>query len=76
MAVLSGGTGFMGDFPEQYTLVVNSNNPVISKVLLEPDGAKQASGIRQLFDLALLSQNLLKGKELNDFVKRSIDIFF
>jgi molecular chaperone HtpG len=76
MAALSGGTGFMGDFPEQYTLVVNSNNPVISKVLLEPDGAKQASGIRQLFDLALLSQNLLKGKELNDFVKRSIDIFF
>jgi len=74
MSALGGGMSYMGELPDHYNLVVNSNNPVISKLLLEPDGGKQASVIRQLFDLALLSQGLLKGKELADFIKRNTEM--
>ncbi len=74
MSALGGGYNFMGEMPENYNLVVNSNNPVIGKLLIEPDGGKQSATIQQLFDLALLSQNLLKGRELADFVKRSIEL--
>lgn len=66
-----GGYGFMGDFPESYNLMVNSNNPVIGRLLLESDGAKQSETIKHLFDLALLAQNLLKGKDLAEFIRRS-----
>jgi molecular chaperone HtpG len=68
-----GGYGFMGEMPENYNLLVNSNNPVISRLLLEPDEARQSNTIKQLFDLALLSQNMLKGKELAEFIKRSTE---
>ncbi|MCX6278917.1 MAG: molecular chaperone HtpG [Bacteroidetes bacterium] len=68
-----GGYGFMGEMPENYTLAVNSNNPIIGRLLLEPDGEKQASTIKQLFDLALLAQNMLKGKELAEFIRRSME---
>ncbi|MEI6455319.1 MAG: molecular chaperone HtpG [bacterium] len=74
MSALGGGYNFMGEMPENYNLVVNSNNHLIGRLLLEPDGGKQASTIRQLFDLALLSQNMLKGKELADFIKRSMEL--
>jgi len=72
-ALGGGGYGFMGELPESYNLVVNSNHPSISRILLEPDGGKQAETIRQLTDLAMLSQNLLKGKELAEFVRRSVE---
>jgi len=74
MAVLGGGMPFMGEMPEMYNLVVNTNHPVIGKVLIETDGDKQSSVVRQLLDLALLSQNLLKGKDLAEFIKRSTDM--
>lgn len=70
-ALGGGGYSFMGEMPENYNLVVNSNNPMIGQLLLEPDGGKQADRIRQLFDLALLAQNMLKGKELAEFIKRT-----
>jgi molecular chaperone HtpG len=73
MSALGGGYRFMGEMPEQYNLVVNTNHPAVSKVLLEPDGGKQASILRELFDLALLSQNMLKGKELADFIRRTTE---
>ena len=76
MAALGGGNGFMGEFPEQYNLVVNSNNPVISKILLNQMVQNRHPGSGSCLTWPCLSQNLLKGKELNDFVKRSIDIFF
>ena len=68
-----GGYGFMGEMPENYTLVVNSNNPLVGKLLEEPESDKQAGTIRQLFDLALLAQNMLKGKEQAEFIKRSTE---
>jgi molecular chaperone HtpG len=74
MAALGGGMPFMGEMPEMYNMVVNTNHPVIGKILVEPDGAKQSAVVRQLLDLALLSQNLLKGKDLAEFIKRSTDM--
>ncbi len=74
MAVLGGGMNFMGDLPEVFNLAVNSNHPLISRLLLETDGDKQANTIRQLFDLALLAQNMLKGKDLAEFVRRSTEM--
>jgi len=68
-----GGYGFMGEMPENYNLVVNSNNPLVTRLLVEPEGEKQAGTIKQLFDLALLAQNMLKGKDLADFIKRSTE---
>jgi molecular chaperone HtpG len=74
MSLLGGGMSYMGELPEHYNLVVNSNNNIISKMLLETDEAKQASIIQHLFDIARLSQNMLKGKELNEFIKRSTEM--
>ncbi|MFH1937556.1 MAG: molecular chaperone HtpG [Bacteroidota bacterium] len=74
MSALGGGMGYMGELPDHFNLAVNSNNPVIGKLLLEPDGGKQAATIKQLFDLALLAQGLLKGKELAEFIKRSTEL--
>ena len=71
-----GGGGMMGlgGLPETYEMVVNTNHPLISKVLKEKDEKVQDKLIKQVYDLARLSTNLLKGKELSEFVKRSIDI--
>jgi molecular chaperone HtpG len=68
-----GGYGFMGEMPENYNLVINTNNPHIGKLLSETDSMKQEGTIRQLFDLAQLAQNMLKGKELADFIRRSTE---
>lgn len=69
-----GGMNFMGDMKDQFNLVVNSNHPVISKALLETDALKQQQLIRQSVDLAMLSQNLLKGEELTGFINRSLQL--
>jgi molecular chaperone HtpG len=61
MSLLGGGMSYMGELPEHYNLVVNSNHNMIGKILLEADEAKQTSIIRHLFDIARLSQNMLKG---------------
>ena len=68
-----GGYGFMGEMPENYNLIVNSNNPFIGRLLIETDEEKQSSTIKNLFDLALLAQNMLKGKDLADFIRRSTE---
>ena len=69
-----GGMGMMGNMPEMYNLVVNSNHPLISSLLDEKDEQKKNQVAKQLTDLALLSQNLLKGEELSAFIKRSLEI--
>ena len=74
MSMLGGGMSYMGELPEHYNLVVNSNNNIIGKLLLETDEAKQKNTIQHLFDIARLSQNMLKGKELNEFIKRSSEM--
>ncbi|WP_372746702.1 molecular chaperone HtpG [Lutibacter sp.] len=72
----TGGGGFMGmgNFPEMYNLVININNELISEILNTKTEKKQERLIKQAFDLARLSQNLLKGQELTDFIKRSFQM--
>ena len=71
----SGGGGMfgMGNMPEMYNLVVNTNNDLISG-LVGKEEAEQERIIKQSLDLARLSQNLLKGEELTNFVKRSFEM--
>lgn len=66
--------GMMGNFPEMYNLVVNTNSPLASEILSKEDKTDKAQIIKQALDLAKLSQNILKGKDLTDFIKRSFEI--
>ncbi len=68
-----GGNSYFGEMPDQFNLVVNANHPVITRLASESDEEKAKTTLKQLTDLALLSQNLLKGAELTDFIKRSIE---
>lgn len=64
----------MGNMPESYNVVVNSNHPLVSKIVKEGDSSKKETLIGQTLDLALLSQNLLKGEELSKFINRSLEL--
>ena len=63
-----GGMQMFGQMPEKYTIAVNTNHPLASKVL-KSKGESQTELLSQAINLAKLSQNLLTGKELSDFVK-------
>ena len=67
-----GGGGFYGAFPEMYNLTVNSNHPVVGSLLQKSDEDKQAV-TKQLVDLALLAQGMLKGEALDQFIQRNIE---
>lgn len=72
----SGGGGMfgMGNMPEMYNLVVNTNHELTSNILNSGDKTHQEALVKQALDLAKLSQNLLKGEDLTAFVKRSFDL--
>lgn len=75
MASLNGGMGaFYANMPDEVTLTVNGNHIIYPGLLAETDGIKQQKLIHNLADLALLSQGLLKGVELTNFIQRSIDL--
>lgn len=67
------GMDFAASMPDQYNLVVNTNHPVIQKILKQEATEKEQS-VKQLHDLALLSQGMLKGTDLSEFVKRSVQM--
>jgi molecular chaperone HtpG len=67
-----GGGGFYGAFPEMYNLTVNSNHPVVGSLLQKSEEDKQAV-TKQLVDLALLAQGMLKGEALDLFIQRNIE---
>lgn len=71
----SGGGGMfgMGNFPEMYNLVVNTNSEFASKILNNTNEAERTTAFGQALDLAKLSQGLLKGEELTAFVKRNFE---
>ncbi len=75
MQASGGGGGMMGmgNLPEMYNLVVNTNHPLVSEIL-NADEDKKKGLITQAFDLAKLSQNLLHGEELTNFIKRSYEL--
>jgi molecular chaperone HtpG len=75
MSAMGGGQySFMGNMPDSYNLVLNSNHKLMGQLLATEDPETKVSMIKQLIDLALLSQNLLKGEALTGFIKRSVDI--
>ena len=65
-----GGMAMFGNMPEKYVISVNSNHPLARKVA---DGSGQEQIVSDAIDLAKLSQNLLKGEELSEFIKRQMD---
>jgi molecular chaperone HtpG len=69
-----GGMFGMGNFPEMYNLVVNTNSDLASTILNTDDKSAQESLVKQALDLAKISQGLLKGEELTAFVKRSFEL--
>ncbi len=74
MSATGGGMMGMGNLPEMYNLVVNTNHELVSQILNTKTEQKRKRLIKQAFDLAKLSQNLLHGEELTDFVKRSYEL--
>ena len=72
MSAMGGGMQMWGTMPDSYTLMLNANNPIIAG-LADKSEEEQNNIIKQLYDLARLSKNLLKGKDLNEFVKRSFN---
>ena len=66
------GGGMMGSLPEMHTLLVNTNHALVGQILNTKTPKKRENLINQALDLAKLSQNLLKGKELTEFIKRSL----
>ncbi|HQV78326.1 MAG TPA: molecular chaperone HtpG [Chitinophagales bacterium] len=74
MQKMGGGSPFMfGGMDEKLNLVINTNHPINAKILDE-DATHQEKHIKQLYDLALLSQNMLKGEALTKFVSRSFEL--
>ncbi len=69
-----GGMQMFGNMPETYNLVINSNHSLVDKITSSESEETKAALIKQALDLAKLSQNLLKGEDLTNFVKRSFDL--
>jgi molecular chaperone HtpG len=65
---------FYANMPDEVTLTVNGNHPIYQNVLKEEDHDKQQKIVRNLADLALLSQGLLKGNDLTGFINRSVEL--
>ncbi|MBS9524282.1 molecular chaperone HtpG [Litoribacter alkaliphilus] len=74
MAQTGGGMGFYGSLPDQYKIAVNGNHKVVDKILNAENEEAQTKIAKQAVDLAMLSQGMLKGKDLTEFVKRSVDL--
>ncbi len=72
MSALSGERSMFGNFPGGYNVVVNANHPLAARVLAETDSDTQQKLAKQLYDLALLAQNMLTGADLTAFVKRTV----
>lgn len=72
----TGGGGFpmMGGMPDSYSVSVNANHSIVSKILKAKKEKEQTTLAKQAFDLAMLSQNMLSGKDLTDFIERSVHL--
>lgn len=74
MAAMGGSMGFYGKMPDEVTLTVNGNHPIYQNILQTEEQEKQQKLVRNLADLALLSQGLLKGNDLTSFISRSVEL--
>jgi molecular chaperone HtpG len=73
MSAMSGGMSFYGAIPDNYKVAINGNHKVISRILAA-SGDQQTRLAKQAFDLAMLSQGMLTGADLTEFVNRSIEL--
>ena len=69
-----GMTAFYAQMPDEVTLTVNGNHPIYQTLLKSNNKSVQEKQVRSLADLALLSQGLLKGAELTNFINRSVEL--
>ncbi len=75
MAAVGGGmAAFYANMPDEVLLTVNGNHPIFQNILSENDEDKQGKFIHNLADLALLSQGLLRGNNLTEFINRSVEL--
>lgn len=75
MSAMSGPMGsFYANMPDEVTLTVNGNHPIYQEVLKSDDKSKQEKVVKNLADLALLSQGLLTGNDLTSFIERSVEL--
>ncbi len=77
MAAISGGGGMMSFYaqmPDEVNITLNGNHPIHQQILAEQDADKKEKVSKNLVDLALLSQGMLKGSELTDFISRSVEL--
>lgn len=75
MAAMGGGmAAFYAQMPDEVNLTVNGNHPIFGNILAESEEGKQQKLVKNLGDLALLSQGLLTGKSLTDFINRSVEL--
>ena len=70
----TGGGGMMGNMPNMFNLVVNTNHELVGQILSTKTSKKRERLILQALDLAKLSQNQLKGEALTQFIQRSVDM--
>jgi molecular chaperone HtpG len=69
-----GGYGFMGTMPDNYNVTINGNHPIVQKILRAENEEQKITLAKQAYDLALLSQNMLAGADLTNFIKRSVSL--
>jgi molecular chaperone HtpG len=76
MAKMGGGGGmaFMGTMPDNYNVAINGNHPIAQRVLKAEGEEMQVKLAKQAYDLGLLSQNMLTGADLTNFIRRSIEL--
>ena len=74
MTAMQGGMSIYGDLPDMYQAVLNVDNPFIKELIDRPDKQVDNTKLKQLVDLALLTNGLLKGEALNEFVRRSYEM--
>ena len=74
MSAAGGGYSFMGEMKESFNVIVNTNHPLMNKILSETDEQVKSAKMKQAIDLARLSQNLLKGEELTRFIQKSVEL--
>ncbi|HEY1010538.1 MAG: molecular chaperone HtpG [Daejeonella sp.] len=73
-AMGGGGMSFYGNLPDSYNVTINGNHKLVGKILQTSDEGEQTQLAKQAFDLALLSQGMLTGAELTEFVNRSVSL--
>jgi molecular chaperone HtpG len=82
MSAMGGGMNFYGEMPQMYNIIVNMENPLVGKILTAAESHKEdlaafagsSDMLRQITDLALLANGMLKGKDLSDFIARSAKV--